>query len=102
MSDTRRRIPRDRRQTPRRSSVAPTPARWEATAQSRQSNGFLVTAPDSARTFRLDIQRDCRVTGLREHKLHRSQAKHQLLQDPDNIRGGKTRRYALRRETYLL
>ena len=101
MSDTRRSIPRDRRNSPRGPYDRHSP-RWEQTHKARNSSGYLVTAPDGARTFRLEISRDCRVTGLREHKLHRSQARQQLAADPDNIIAGKTRRYAVRREAYLI
>lgn len=101
MSRTIRAIPRDSRRRPL-SPDARKPRRWETTQQAQSSTGYLVAAPDGARTFNLEITRDCRNTGLREHKLHRSQARQQLAQDPENAVAGKTRRYGITRESYLL
>lgn len=101
MSRTIRAIPRDCRRLPT-GPDARQPQRWETTRQAQNSTGYLVAAPDGARTLNLEIARDCRNTGLREHKLHRSQARRQLAADPDNAVAGKTRRYGTTRESYLL
>ena len=74
MSRTIRAIPRDRRRLPA-SPNARQPRRWETTQQAQSATGYLVAAPDGARAFNLEITRGCRNTGLREHKLHRSQAR---------------------------
>ena len=103
MSDTRRRIPREPSQTPPYSRHKPHPPLWQQTQLCQQSTGYLLTVPDGARTFRLAIKRDCRATGLREHKRHRSQTRQDLAtQDPDTIIAGKVRRYAQIGEDHLL
>ena len=50
--------------------------------------------PDRERknAFMVDIRRDDRVTGLREHRAHRARAKRSLKQG-EEVRGGKIRRY---------
>lgn len=101
MSRAIRAKPRDHRRLPA-SPDARQPRRWATTQQAQNSAGYLVSAPDGARTFNLEITRDCRNTGLREHKLHRSQARQQLAANPENAVAGKTRRYGTTRESYLL
>ena len=60
--------------------------------------GPIVLCPmsDSARRkeFTVEILRDSRVTGLRDHKIYRRLARQQLkLDDEDTVRSGKMRRY---------
>lgn len=96
-----RAIPRDSRRLPL-SPDARKPRRREATQQAQSSTGYLVAAPGRRPRLQLEITRDCRNTGLREHKLRRSQAQQQLADDPENAVAGKTRRYGITRESYLL
>lgn len=72
------------RQTIRRPEPAPT---------------FIQSCPDGKAKLDLSaiVARDSRIAGLREHKLHRRRVRVQLRLDPDNVAGGKRRRYG---ETY--
>lgn len=45
------------------------------------------------KAFVTDIKRDNRVTGLREHRAHRQQARRELRSEEDTVRQGKVRRY---------
>ena len=71
---------------------------------SRTRRSVLETAP-SGRTaekrvpdrerrnaFMVDLRRDDRVTGLRDHRVHRARAR-RFLKRGEEIRGGKARRY---------
>lgn len=52
----------------------------------------------------MEIQRDNRATGLRQHKRHRRLARQELrtLTEEAMPIAGKTRRYNVRREEYRL
>ena len=91
MSRTRRRIPADPRRV---SGNNPYPI---------DKHGFQ-TVPDGKTSWSLLIFRDSRCTGLREHRLHRRLARQELrclAAEADPI-AGKTRRYNVKREMYLL
>ena len=55
---------------------------------------FIQRVPDGKRSFTVEVKRDDRATGLREHGVHRALAKQELrATDGDGLRAGKTRRY---------
>ena len=57
-------------------------------------HAFLGTIRDGQQTWRKLVRRDSRVTGLREHKLHRTRTRQQLQSgDEGAVTAGKTRRY---------
>ena len=55
---------------------------------------ILQRAPDRERgkALLVDLRRDDRVTGLRDHRVHRARAR-RFLKRGEEIRGGKARRY---------
>ena len=91
MSRTRRRIPADQKR-----NGANNPYRID-------KHGFQ-TVPDGKTSWSLLIFRDSRCTGLREHRLHRRLARQELrhLAEATDPVAGKTRRYNVKREMYLL
>ena len=54
---------------------------------------FIQKVPDGIRNMTVDLKRDDRVTGLRDHKLHRARARRELRTTDDDLRAGKLRRY---------
>lgn len=91
MSRTRRRIPAD-------------PAREHPENPYRIDKHGFQTVPDGKTSWSLLIFRDNRCTGLREHRLHRRLARQELRVAPETAEpiAGKTRRYNIKREMYLL
>lgn len=55
---------------------------------------FIQKVHDGKRNITVEIMRDNRVTGLRDHRLHRARAKQELCTtDGDGLQSGKMRRY---------
>ena len=54
---------------------------------------FIQKVPDGIRNMTVELKRDDRVTGLRDHKLHRARARQKLRTTDDDVRAGKLRRY---------
>ena len=64
-----------------------------------QSRITVTRERDGYRTMTLELHRDNRVTGLREHKQERARIRQQLLEGVDvetHPRAGKMRRYTQR------
>ena len=69
----------------------------------RLANSFMSITRDGERTWTKLVKRDSRVTGLRDHKLHRAKTKQQLrTEEADNVTSGKKRRYGDHYGTYEL
>ena len=63
---------------------------------------FIQKVPDGIRDMTVELQRDDRVTGLRDHKIHRARARQELrITDGDGLRAGKQRRYGDTYGAYL-
>lgn len=105
MSRTARRIPADRPRELRNNPDRLLPRRpWEQAAVCRHDKHGFQIVPDGKRTWAVEIQRDNRATGLRQHKRHRRLARQELrtLNEEAMPIAGKTRRYNVRREEYRL
>ena len=60
----------------------------------RGQASFVQRMPDGKRDFAVEVRRDDRATGLRDHRVHRALAKQKLrATDGDGLRAGKMRRY---------
>lgn len=69
----------------------------------KASAGFLETMRDGKQTWRKLVRRDSRVTGLREHKQHRTRTRQQIQTgDTGELKSGKARRYGSRHGRYEL
>ncbi len=55
---------------------------------------FVQKMHDGKRSMTVEIMRDNRVTGLRDHQIHRARARQELrTTDGDGLQSGKMRRY---------
>ena len=55
---------------------------------------FVQKVSDGKRTFTVEIKRDDRATGLRDHRVHRARARRELRATAgDGLQSGKMRRY---------
>lgn len=105
MSRTTRRLPADPPRelwdNPDRIPLRP----WEQAAFCRHDKHGFQILPDGKRTWAVEVQRDNRATGLRQHKRHRRQTRQELQASPPEAAdpiAGKVRRYNQCREEYRL
>ena len=67
------------------------------------AGSFMRRMRDGQQTLRKLVKRDNRVTGLRDHKLHRGRTRLQLrTEEAENVTAGKKRRYGDRYGNYEL
>ena len=73
------------------------------TQPEKQANSFMAITLDGEQKLTKLIKRDNRVTGLRDHKLHRARTRQQLrTEEAENVTAGKKRRYGDHYGTYEL